>query len=153
EGQAKELNLIVKVDVQGSLQPIIDSLRTIEENNPEGIKLRILTNDVGNISESDVMLASASGAIILGFNVDVDSAAKRHAESMNVEIRQYSIIYKLLEEIELALKGMLEPVYADRTIGTAEVRKVIRIPRVGMIAGCMVREGEVRRNARVRVKR
>ena len=152
-GKAKELNLIVKVDVQGSLQPVIDSLRTIEENNPEGIKLRILTEGVGNISESDVMLASASGAIILGFNVDVDTAAKRHAESMNVEIRNYNVIYKLLEDVELALKGMLEPVYADRTIGTAEVRQVFRIPRVGTIAGCMVREGEIRRNARARVKR
>jgi translation initiation factor IF-2 len=153
EGKAKELNLIVKVDVQGSLQPVIDSLRTIEENNPEGIRLRILTEGVGNISESDVMLASASGAIILGFNVEVDTAAKRHAESMNVEIRLYTVIYKLLEDVELALKGMLEPVYADRTIGTAEVRQVFRIPRVGTIAGCMVREGEIRRNARARVKR
>ncbi len=153
EGEAKELNLILKVDVQGSLQPIVDSLRTIEENDPEGIKLRILTADVGNISESDVMLASASGAIILGFNVDIDTAAKRHAESMTVEIRQYTIIYKLLEDVELALKGMLEPVYADRTVGVAEVRQVFRIPRVGTIAGCMVREGEIRRNARARVKR
>jgi translation initiation factor IF-2 len=153
QGEAKELNLIVKVDVQGSLQPIIDSLQQIEENNPEGIKLRILTSDVGNISESDVMLASASGAIILGFNVEADSAAKRHAESMGVEIRNYTIIYKLLEDVELALKGMLEPVYADRTIGVAEVRQVFRIPRVGTIAGCMVREGEIRRNARARVRR
>ena len=103
--------------------------------------------------ESDVMLASASGAIILGFNVDIDTAAKRHAESMTVEIRQYTIIYKLLEDVELALKGMLEPVYADRTIGVAEVRQVFRIPRIGTIAGCMVREGEIRRNARARVKR
>jgi translation initiation factor IF-2 len=153
EGQAKELNLILKVDVQGSLQPIVDSLRQIESENSEGIKVRILSSGVGNISESDVMLASASGAIILGFNVDVDSAAKRHSESMTVEIRLYTIIYKLLEDIELALKGMLEPVYADRTIGVAEVRQVFRIPRIGTIAGCMVREGEIRRNARARVKR
>jgi translation initiation factor IF-2 len=153
EGQAKELNLILKVDVQGSLQPIVDSLRQIESENSEGIKVRILSSGVGNISESDVMLASASGAIILGFNVDVDTAAQRHAESMTVEIRKYTIIYKLLEDIELALKGMLEPVYADRTIGVAEVRQVFRIPRIGTIAGCMVREGEIRRNARARVKR
>ncbi len=153
KGETKELNLIVKVDVQGSLQPILDSLQQIEEQNPEGIKLRILTSDVGNINESDVMLASASEAIILGFNVEVDQAAKRHAESMNVEIRQYSIIYKLLEDIELALKGMLEPVYADRTIGVAEVRQVFRVPKIGTVAGCMVRDGEIRRNARARVKR
>ncbi len=153
QGETKELNLVVKVDVQGSLQPVIDSLQQIEENNPEGIKLRVLTADVGNISESDVMLASASNAIVLGFNVDVDTAAHRHAESMNVEIRLYTVIYKLLEDIELALKGMLEPVYADRTIGVAEVRQVFRIPRVGTIAGCMVRDGEIRRNSRARVKR
>jgi translation initiation factor IF-2 len=153
EGQAKELNLILKVDVQGSLQPIVDSLRQIESENSEGIKVRILSSGVGNISESDVMLASASGAIILGFNVDVDTAATRHSESMTVEIRKYTVIYKLLEDIELALKGMLDPVYADRTIGVAEVRQVFRIPRIGTIAGCMVREGEIRRNARARVKR
>jgi translation initiation factor IF-2 len=153
EGKAKELNLILKVDVQGSLQPIVDSLQQIEENNPEGIRLRLLASDVGNISESDVMLASASNAIILGFHVDIDTAARRHSESMNVEIRQYTVIYKLLEDIELALKGMFEPVYADRTIGSAEVRQVFRIPRVGTIAGCMVRDGEIRRNARARVKR
>ena len=152
-GKAKELNLIVKVDVQGSLQPVMDSLSAIEENNPEGIKLRVLSSGVGNISESDVMLASASGAIILGFHVEVDSAAKRHAESMNVEIRLYTVIYKLLEDVELALNGMLEPVYADRTIGTAEVRQVFHIPRIGTIAGCMVREGEIKRNAKARVKR
>jgi translation initiation factor IF-2 len=152
-GKAKELNLIVKVDVQGSLQPVLDSLSTIEANNVEGIKLRVLSNGVGNISESDVMLASASGAIILGFNVDVDTAAKRHAESMNVEIRSYTIIYKLLEDIELALHGMLEPVFADRTTGTAEVRQVFHIPRIGTIAGCMVRDGEIKRNTKARVKR
>jgi translation initiation factor IF-2 len=153
EGQAKELNLILKVDVQGSLQPIVDSLRQIESENSEGIKVRILSSGIGNISESDVMLASASGAIILGFNVDVDTAAHAHSESMTVEIRKYTIIYKLLEDVELALKGMLEPVYADRTIGVAEVRKVISVPHIGVVAGCMIREGEVRRNARARVKR
>ncbi|MEP7290461.1 MAG: translation initiation factor IF-2 [Chloroflexota bacterium] len=153
QGKAKELNLIVKVDVQGSLQPVIDSLRTIEENNSEGIRVRVLSSGIGNISESDVMLASASGAIILGFHVDTDTAAKRHSESMNVEIRLYTIIYKLLEDVELALNGMLEPVYADRTTGTAEVRQVFHIPRIGTIAGCMVRDGEIKRNSKARVKR
>ena len=153
EGEAKELNLIIKVDVQGSLQPIVDSLHQLEEQNSEGIKVRVLAADVGNISESDVMLASASNAIIIGFNVDVDIPAQRHAEARSVEIRQYSVIYKLLEDVELALNGMLEPVYAERTVGVAEVRQVFRIPRIGTIAGCMVREGEVRRNSRARVKR
>jgi translation initiation factor IF-2 len=152
-GETKDLNLILKVDVQGSLQPIQDSLNQMTKADHGGIRLRILGADVGNINESDVMLASASGAIILGFNVDVDTAAKRSADSRGVEIRQYTVIYKLLEDIELALKGMLDPVYQDKTIGQAEVRQVFRISKVGTIAGCMVREGEVRRNARARVKR
>jgi translation initiation factor IF-2 len=154
-GQAKELNLIVKADVQGTLQPIIDSLKTLSETSKDkdGIGIRILAADIGNIGENDVMLASASGAIIIGFTVDVDNAARRSADSKGVEIRQYNVIYKLLEDIELALAGLLEPVYADKTIGTAEVRQIFKIPRVGTIAGSYVREGEIRRNARTRVKR
>jgi translation initiation factor IF-2 len=152
-GNAKELLIILKVDVQGSLQPIVDTLNQIAEKSSEGIRLRLLASDVGNISESDVMLASASRAVLIGFDVEVDSAARRAADSLGVEIRQYNIIYKLFEDVELALKGMLEPVYADKTIGVAEVRQVFRISKVGEIAGCMVREGEIRRNARVRVKR
>jgi translation initiation factor IF-2 len=152
-GENKELNLIVRVDFQGSLQPVVNSLEQIDEKNPDDIRLRILSADVGNINESDVMLASASGAIVLGFNVEADNAARRSAESHHVEIRLYSVIYKLLEDVELALKGMLEPVYQDKQIGMAEVRQVFRIPRVGAIAGCMVREGEIRRNARARVRR
>jgi len=154
-GQAKELNLIVKADVQGTLQPIIDSLKSLSERSKEkdGIGIRILAADIGNIGENDVMLASASGAIIIGFTVDVDNAARRSADSKGVEIRQYNVIYKLLEDIELALEGLLEPVYADKTIGTAEVRKIFRIRKAGSIAGSYVREGEIRRNARARVKR
>ena len=149
----KELNLIVRVDYQGSLQPVVDSLEQLSQKNSEGINVRILSADVGNISESDVMLASASGAIILAFNVEIDNAARRSADSIGVEIRRYEVIYKLLEDVELALKGMLEPVYQDKVIGVAEVRQVFRIPKVGTIAGSMVREGEIRRNARARVKR
>jgi translation initiation factor IF-2 len=152
-GETKDLNLVLKVDVNGSLQPIVDSLTQISEANKEGIRLRILMAEVGNITESDVMLASAAGAIVIGFGVEVDNAARRSADSHSVEIRQYDIIYKLLEDIELALKGMLEPVYADKTIGTAEVRQVFRISKVGTIAGCMVVQGEARRNAKARVKR
>lgn len=152
-GQTKDLNLIVKVDVQGSLQPVVDSLMKLSEENENGIHIRLLAADVGNISENDVMLGSASNAILIGFNVDVDNAAKRSADSKGVEIRRYEIIYKLLEDVELALNGLLEPEYADKNIGTAEVRQIFRIPKVGVIAGSYVREGEVRRNARVRVKR
>jgi translation initiation factor IF-2 len=115
--------------------------------------MRILAAEVGNISESDVMLASASGAIILGFSVNIDTAARRSADSQGVDIRQYDVIYTLLEDVEKALKGMLEPVYADKTIGVAEVRQVFRISKVGTIAGSYMREGEARRNARARVRR
>ncbi|MBL8130877.1 MAG: translation initiation factor IF-2 [Anaerolineae bacterium] len=152
QGTAKELNLILRVDVQGSLQPIVDHLKHTEEN-AEGIKPRILSADVGNISESDVMLASASNGIVIGFNVEPDTAARRAADAHNVEIRGYSVIYNLFEDIELALKGMLQPVYANKTIGVAEIRQLFRVPRIGTIAGCMVLDGEIRRNAKVRVKR
>lgn len=152
-GETKEMNVILKVDVQGSLQPIVDNLERIAAENREGIRLRILAADVGNISESDVMLASASDAIVIGFKVEVDNAARRSADSHGVDVRQYDVIYKLFEDVELALKGMLDPVYTERTIGVAEVRQVFRISKVGTIAGCIVRDGEARRNARARVKR
>ncbi len=152
-GKSKELNLIIKADVQGSLEPITTRLDNLSETNPEGIRVRILAADIGNISENDVMLASASDAIVLGFNVEIDNPARRSADSQGVDIRLYSVIYKLFEDIELALQGMLEPVYADKTIGVAEVRQVFKISKVGAIAGSYVREGEIRRNAKVRVKR
>ncbi|MBZ0293068.1 MAG: translation initiation factor IF-2 [Anaerolineae bacterium] len=152
-GETKELNLVLKADVQGTLEPIIESLESLGETNPEGIGVNILASEIGNVSENDVMLANASDAIIIGFNVDIDNAARRTADSQGVDIRQYNVIYKLLEDIELALQGMLEPVYADKTIGTAEVRQVFKISRVGAIAGSYVLDGEIRRNARVRVVR
>ena len=152
-GHAKELTMILKTDFQGTLQPIVDSLDTLSQNNPEGIRINILAADTGNIGESDVMLASASGAIIIGFNVDIDSAARRSADSQSVDIRLYNVIYKLLEDIELALHGMLEPQYAEKLIGSAEVRQVFRISRLGSIAGSYVRDGVIRRNARARVLR
>jgi translation initiation factor IF-2 len=153
EGKAKELNVILKVDVQGSLQPIVESLNELSSNNKGGVKIRVLNADVGNVSEADAMLAAASDAVVLAFNVDVDNPARRTAEAQNVEIRSYTIIYKLLEDVELALKGLLDPVYEPKTIGSAEVRQVFRISRVGAIAGSIVREGEARRNAHARVRR
>lgn len=149
-GDVKELNLIVKVDVAGSLEPIVNSL---EDLNVSDIGVRILHAEVGNITESDIMLAIASGAIVLGFNVRVDPAAQALAESNGIDIRTYDVIYKMIEDVELALKGMLEPVYEDVVIGTAEVRAVFKVPRSGKVAGCYIREGEARRNAQVRVKR
>lgn len=152
-GQAKEFNMILKVDVQGSLQPIVDSIKKLSDENEQGISVRILLADVGNITESDVMLASASHALIVGFNVNVDNAARVSAEARSVEIRQYDIIYKLLEDIEMALNGLLEPTYEAVTIGVAEVRQLFRIAKIGVIAGCYILEGEARRNAKARVRR
>ncbi|MBN1200714.1 MAG: translation initiation factor IF-2 [Anaerolineae bacterium] len=149
-GEAKELLLIIKVDVNGSLEPVINSVENLETDD---LKVRVLHGDVGEITENDVNLASTTGAIILGFNVAPDVAAVRVAESLGVDIRTYNIIYKLIEDVELALKGMLEPEYADKVIGVAEVRRVIRLPKIGNIAGSYVLEGVIRRNAKARVLR
>ncbi len=152
-GDAKELSIVLKADVQGSIQPITDELQNISERNEEQIGVRVLRQEVGRVTESDVMLASASNAIIIGFNVGADNAALASAEVQGVEIRRYQIIYKLFEDIELALHGMLEPKFANRVIGVAEVRQIFRIPRSGLIAGCMIRDGVARRNAKARVRR
>ena len=152
-GNAKELAMVLKTDVQGSIQPIVDELKNISQRNEEGIEVRVLRQEVGRITETDVMLASASKAIIVGFNVGVDNAAQSSAEVQAVEIREYNIIYKLFEDIELALHGMLEPKFGDQIIGVAEVRQTFRIPRSGVIAGSMIKEGEARRNAKARLKR
>ena len=152
-GVAKELSIILKTDVQGSLQPIVDELKNISARNEEGIAVRVVRQEVGRVTESDVMLANASGAIVIGFNVGADNAALASADVQGVEIRRYNIIYKLFEDIELALHGMLEPKFANRVIGVAEVRQTFRIPRSGVIAGSMIREGEARRNAKARLKR
>jgi translation initiation factor IF-2 len=149
-GQAKELNLIVKADVQGSLEPIVAS---VEKLGTEELKVKILHRGIGGISESDVMLASASDAIILGFRVDVDEAARRVAVQDGVDIRQYDIIYHLIEDIDKALKGLLEPVFEPVTIGHAEVRAIFTIRRRGKVAGCYVTDGEITRNAMVRILR
>lgn len=149
-GETKTLNLIVKADVQGTLEPIIDSLHKLEVGD---LKLDIIHSDIGNVVESDVMLASASKAIIVGFQVDVDTAARRMSDSEGIDIRIYQIIYKLIEDVEKALKGLLEPTYIDVDIGTAEVRATFRIPRIGVIAGCYMRSGVARRDALARVLR
>jgi translation initiation factor IF-2 len=149
-GQAAELNLILKADVQGSLEPIVNSLNRLGD---EDLQVRILHQGIGNISESDVMLASASQAIVIGFHVGVDEAASRRAVRDGVDIRQYTIIYNLIDDVDKALRGLLEPEYAQVVIGHAEVRAVFRIRRRGNIAGCYVTDGEVTRNAFVRVSR
>jgi translation initiation factor IF-2 len=149
-GQAKTLNLIVKADVQGTLEPITDSLRKLETGD---LKLDIIHSGIGNVIETDVMLASASQAIIVGFQVNIDPAAVGVAEAEGVDIRIYQIIYKLIEDVEKALQGMLEPTYIDVTIGEAEVRATFYIRRIGLIAGCYIRSGTARRNALARVLR
>ncbi len=149
-GEEKELRLILKVDVQGSLEPIINSINDL----PKGeIKVNILHAEAGNVTDNDVLLASASKAIILGFNVQAESSARRLAEAEGVSIRLYDIIYRLTEDLEKALKGMLEPATREVVVGKANVLAVFTISKVGNIAGCRVTEGEIRRNGKVRVFR
>jgi translation initiation factor IF-2 len=149
-GETKELQLIVKADVQGSLEPIMVELEKLGKG-PIGV--RVLYAETGNIGENDVMLASASKAIIVGFNVQADVAARRLAETEGVSIRLYDIIYRMTEDIEKALKGMLEPVVVEKVVGRANVLAVFSASKLGRVAGCRVVEGELRRNAKVRLYR
>jgi translation initiation factor IF-2 len=149
-GEVRELRLIIKADVQGSLEPIISSLN---EMSTEEMSINILHAQTGNIGENDVMLAAASKAVVVGFNVKTDEAARKLAESEGVSIRIYNIIYRLTEDVEKALKGMLEPEERIKVIGKAEVRATFRIRKVGVVAGCYVLDGELRRNALARVIR
>jgi translation initiation factor IF-2 len=149
-GQAKELNLIIRTDVQGSIEPIVNSL---EELGDEELKVNIIHAAAGNIGESHINLAIATQSIVIGFQVYPDSAARRLAENEGVDIRTYDIIYKLIDEVDKALKGLLEPTYVDVVVGEAEVRATFRVSKVGVVAGCYIRQGEARRNARARVLR
>lgn len=149
-GEVRELALILKADVQGSLDPIVNSLKDLSKGD---IKINILQAETGNISENDIMLAAASKAIVLGFNVQADSAARNLAESEGVSVRLYDIIYRMTEDIEKALKGMLEPEFKETKVGQATVRAVFKINKVGNIAGCRVTSGELRRNAKIRLIR
>ncbi len=149
-GEVRELRLIIKADVQGSLEPIISSLKDL---CTEELTVNILHAETGNITENDVMLASASKAVIIGFSVQADVSARRLAEKEGVSIRLYDIIYRMIEDIEKALNGMLEPVEKETAIGHADVRKVFRISKVGNIAGCYIIDGEIRRNTRAKVFR
>jgi translation initiation factor IF-2 len=150
-GLAKELALIVKADVQGSLEPIVTQLDKLSTG--DGPRVNVLYAETGNVTENDVMLATASNAIIIGFSVGIDGAAQRLAEANGVSIRQYDVIYRVTEDIEKALKGLLGPEYKTIVLGRAEVRAVFKIGRLGNVAGCIVREGEVRRNAKMRLLR
>jgi translation initiation factor IF-2 len=149
-GESATLNLILKADVQGTLEAITDSLRKLER--PE-VKLSFVHRGVGGITENDVQLAVASNATIIGFNVRPDRRAREMAVERDVEIRTYEVIYKLLEEIEKAMVGMLAPEVEEIVTGEAEVRNVFRVPRVGAVAGCYVRDGVITRGSRVRFLR
>lgn len=149
-GQTKELNVVLKADVQGSLEPIRSSLLKLED---EQVRVKILRAQAGNITESDVMLALASGGLVIGFNAKPDEGARRVADLEKVEIRTYDVIYKLVEDIEAALKGMLEPTFIDVVEGHAVVRQVFKLSRRGTIAGCAVSDGRALRAAQVRVLR
>ncbi len=148
----KEINIIVKADVQGSLEAIIKSLEELSEKF-EDVSINVIHSGVGAVTESDVMLAAASNAIILGFNVRPDAAARKAAEEEHVDIKIYSIIYDLIEDMEKALKGMLEPVEREQFLGTCEVKQIFRIKGVGTVAGCIVTEGVIKRNAKARLVR
>jgi translation initiation factor IF-2 len=151
-GEVQELRLIIKADVQGSLEPIVNSLNELAEKQPE-VSILILHQETGNISESDVMLAAASDAIVIGFAVGADNAAERLAEKEGVSIRLYTIIYRLIEDIEKAIKGMLKPEMVERTIGRANVLATFTVSRYKTAAGCRVVDGEFRRNGHMRVIR
>jgi translation initiation factor IF-2 len=146
----KELNLLVKSDVQGSAEALKHSLSQIGDEN---LKVRLIHDAVGNVSESDVNLASASKAIIIAFNVKVDAAAQRLAQIEGVDIRSYTVIYKLVEDIEAALQGLLEPVYKEQVDGHAEVVQIFKAGRTLVIGGCRVTDGKLIRSAQVRVLR
>ncbi|MDK6863029.1 translation initiation factor IF-2 [Nosocomiicoccus ampullae] len=150
EGELKDLNLILKADVQGTVEALAASLMKIDV---EGVNIRIIHTGVGAINESDVTLANASNAIIIGFNVRPDANARRTAENEKVDIRLHRVIYKALEEIEQAMKGMLDPEYEEEVIGYVEVRQTIKVSKIGTIAGSYVTEGKITRDAGVRVIR
>lgn len=150
EGEMKELDLIVKADVQGSVEAVRQSLEKLSNDE---VRVKVIHGGVGAIRESDVMLASASGAIIVGFNVRPDAGAASSAEQQGVDIRLYRVIYTAIEEIEAAMKGMLEPTFKEEVTGHAEIRQTFKVSSVGTIAGCYVTDGTIQRNSQVRVVR
>lgn len=149
-GKAKELNTILKVDVQGAIEPLRESL---EKLSTEELKVRFIRQATGNIIESDIMLAVASQAIVIGFNVQADPAARIMAEAEGVDVRFYNVIYDLIEDIEKAVKGLLEPKYEEVVIGHTEVRAIFNIPHKGKVAGLYVSDGKVTRDALARITR
>jgi len=152
-GVEEELRLIIKADVQGSLEPIINSVKDMRSGGEQDIGVKIIHSGTGNVTNDDVMLASTTNSIIIGFNVGPDSGAKRLAAAERISIRKYNIIYHLIDDIEKALKGMLEPVEKKILIGRAQVLAIFPSGKFGQVAGCKVETGEIRRNAKIRLLR
>ncbi|MCD7843968.1 MAG: translation initiation factor IF-2, partial [Clostridiales bacterium] len=150
EGEVKDLNIIVKADVQGSVEAVKQNLEKLSNDE---VRVRVIHGGVGAVNESDIMLASTSNAIIVGFNVRPDPAAKAMAERNKVDMRMYRVIYECIEEIEAAMKGMLAPTFKEVELGRVEVRQVYKITNVGIVAGSYVLEGKVTRNAQLRLVR
>jgi translation initiation factor IF-2 len=150
EGEVKELRMIIKGDVQGSVGPLRESLERI---STEAVRLKVIHASVGAINETDVMLASASNAVIVGFNVRPESKTQKLADLEGVEIRLYTVIYNAINEIRQAMEGLLDPKYIERSIGRVEVRQVFTVPKIGAIAGAYVVEGKVCRDSQVRLIR
>lgn len=150
DGEMKDLNIIVKTDVKGTIEAVSTSLMKLSN---EEVKVNVIHGAVGGINESDVMLASASDAIIIGFNVRPNQGAKSQAEAQDIEIRTYRVIYEAIEDIKKAITGMLAPKFVEQVIGTAEVREVFKVPGVGNIAGIYVTNGQMQRNAKIRLLR
>jgi translation initiation factor IF-2 len=149
-GEVATLNLVLKADVQGSLEAVTESLRRLER---ETVKLAFVHRAVGGITENDITLASTTNATLIGFNVRPDRKARELADAESVEIRTYEIIYKLIEDIERAMVGLLAPEYEEVVTGDAEVREIFRVPKIGAIAGCMVLNGTITRGSKVRFLR
>jgi translation initiation factor IF-2 len=147
---AKEINVILKTDVTGTEEAVKNALEKVQV---EDVKVKVIRSSVGAISESDIVLASASNAIVIGFNVRPDNKTIETAKEYNVDIRLYNVIYKLVEELEDAMKGMLDPEFEEKVLGQAEVRKLFKFSKVGTIAGCMVTSGVIRNNAKARLIR
>jgi translation initiation factor IF-2 len=150
EGEIKELNLILKADVQGSIEALSDSLLKL---STEEVKVKIIHSSTGAITETDVMLASASGAIIIGFNVRANPRVTDVAAKEKVDIRYYDVIYNVIKDIQMAMAGLLEPIYRENIIGRADIKQIFHVPKVGTVAGCYVTDGHIERNANVRLLR